>query len=77
MEQEPHNQESRKQESKEPTLQKLVETCREVLSQEDCDELTIMDFDDALNNAATMLEEQGVDRVEFLTKKGILEQEVE
>lgn len=47
MEQEPHDQESSEQESKEPTLQELVEVCREVLSQEDCDELATMDFDEA------------------------------
>jgi len=73
MEQEHQNQESNEQESKEPTTQELVEVCREILSQEDCDELATMDFDEALNNAATMLEEQGVDWVGFLIEKGILE----
>jgi len=75
MEQEPTGQDKNEQESTEPTTQELVEACREVLSEEDCADLASMEFDDALNNAATMLEEQGIDWVSFLTEKGILEQE--
>lgn len=74
MEKEPSDPESNEQESKEPTLQELVEACNEVLLQEDCDELTTMDFDEALSNVTTMLKEQGVDWVQFLTDKGILDQ---
>lgn len=75
MEQKPNSEKSVEQESKEPTVQELVDACREVLAQEDCDELATMDFDDALNNAITMFEEQGVDWMELLTEKGILQQE--
>ena len=75
MEQETNNEKSIEQESKDPTLQELVDVCREVLSQEDCDELATMDFDEALNNAITMFEDQEIDWIELLTEKGILQQE--
>lgn len=80
MEQEPNvssEEQSNEQERTEPTTAELVEVCKEVLSSEDCEELAGMDFDEALNNAATMLEAQGVDWVSFLTEKGILESESE
>ena len=73
MDQEPNPQEADEQESKEPTVKELITVCREVLSQEDCDELATMEFEDALNNAATMLEAEGIDWVSFLTEKGLLE----
>jgi len=75
MELEPIRQEQNEQETKEPTIQDLVNVCREVLAEEDCDELATMDFDEALNNAITMFEDQGIDWLELLTEKGILQKE--
>ena len=75
MEKEPDGQsldQSNERESIEPTTVELIEVCQEFLSAEDCEELAGLDFDEALNDMATILEAQGIDWVSFLTEKGIL-----
>lgn len=57
----------------EPTSRELAEACKEVLSEEDCEELSSMEIDDAIGYAFTLLIEAGEDPEEFLKEKGILE----
>lgn len=57
----------------EPTAQELADVCKEVLSDEDCQELAVLNFDDAIGYAFTLLLENGEDPDEFLKSKGILE----
>ncbi len=58
----------------EPTSKELADACRNVLTEEDCNELASLPMEEALNNAFTMLIENGIDDPEaFLKEKGILE----
>lgn len=67
-------EEASEQEKPEPTSKELAEACQEILSEEDCQELAAMDFEEALGYAFTLLIENGIEDPEvFLREKGILE----
>lgn len=69
----PHEDSGIEQEKQEPTSQELAKACQEVLSEEDCQEITSMDFEDALGYVFSLLIENGVENPEALLKeKGIL-----
>lgn len=69
----PETQEEQEQEAGEPTPEELADACKEVLTEEDCQELASMEIDDAIGYAFTLLLEAGEDPDEFLKEKGILE----
>ena len=57
-----------------PTLQLLVEVCREVLQDDDIVFMSeCQDFEEALNYAFGRLLHEGIDAEVFLAEKGILE----
>ena len=60
--------------NQEPTPGKVAEACREVLTEEDCDDIAALPLDEAIGQAFTLLIENGVDDPEaFLKEKDILE----
>ena len=62
-----------KERGQEPTITELIEGLRDVLSAEDLQDLSEMDFDEALDNAFTVMIENGIDDPEgYLIEKGIL-----
>ncbi|MDZ7586285.1 MAG: hypothetical protein U0946_00905 [Patescibacteria group bacterium] len=60
------------EEMKEPTPQELAEACKEVLSEEDCQELAAMDIDEGIGYAFTLLLAAEEEPEQFLKEKGII-----
>lgn len=61
-------------ESKEPTVYDLVEACREKLTEEQLEELSQMEFEEALGLVFSYLIESGVEDPDaYLKEKRILE----
>ena len=57
----------------EPTPAEIADACRVILEPKVCDEIAIMDLEEALSLAFTALAEAGENPDEFLKSKNILE----
>lgn len=66
--------ESKSEQEKEPTIENLVNVCKEILGDESEELLSCENMEEALGLCFSLLIENGIDDPEeFLKKKGILE----
>lgn len=70
----PEEEKKLKEEPLGPTAKELAEACKEILTEEDCEDLAAMPIDEAMGYAFTLLIEQGIeDPEQFLRERKILE----